>query len=317
MIRAMGLKIGSTVSVVKRGEIIPKIEGLAPVSMSDKLEEIVFPKTCGVCKTELVDGGTRLYCPNPACPKRLLHRLEKWVSVLDIRELGVKLINQLFEKERVRHIHELYTLTAEELSEYERMGEVSAAKVIRHIQTKRELSLAAFIAGFDFEGIAETTMEKIAADGFDTLEKLRAAEITDLSAVHGVGEITASVIADGLKECAGEIDAVLKTGVISIAPPPSEESQPLRGISFCFTGEMKSMKRGEAEEKIKSLGAQSKSSVVKGLSYLVTNDPSSGSSKNKKAQELGIPIIDEEEFLALISNPTKTAAPRPEQGELF
>ena len=317
MIRAMGLKIGSTVSVVKRGEIIPKIEGLAPVSMSDKLEEIVFPKTCGVCKTELVDGGTRLYCPNPACPKRLLHRLEKWVSVLDIRELGVKLINQLFEKERVRHINELYTLTAEELSEYERMGEVSAAKVIRHIQTKRELSLAAFIAGFDFEGIAETTMEKIAADGFDTLEKLRAAETTDLSAVHGVGEITATVIAEGLKECAGEIDAVLKTGVISIAPPPSEESQPLRGISFCFTGEMKSMKRGEAEEKIKSLGAQSKSSVVKGLSYLVTNDPSSGSSKNKKAQELGIPIIDEEEFLALISNPTKTAAPRPEQGELF
>jgi DNA ligase (NAD+) len=78
------------------------------------------------------------------------------------------------------------------------------------------------------------------------------------------------------------------------------------------------MKRGEAEEKIKSLGAQSKSSVVKGLSYLVTNDPSSGSSKNKKALELGIKIIDEEEFIALISaQKRETAAPRPEQGELF
>ena len=315
MIRAMGLKIGSTVSVVKRGEIIPKIEGLAPVSMNEEEQGIVFPERCGICGTELVDAGTRLYCPNPACPKRLLHRLEKWISVLDIRELGVKLINQLFEKERVRRIHELYTLKAEELAEYDRMGELSAAKVIRHIQTKRELSLAAFVAGFDFEGIAETTMEKIAAAGFDTLEKLRAAQTADLASVYGLGEITAAVIVDGLKECAGEMDAVLKTGVISFAPLPSQETQPLRGLSFCFTGELSSMKRGEAEEKIKALGAQTKSSGVKGLSYLVTNDPSSGSSKNKKARELGVPVIDEEGFLELISNPGKNDVPR--QGELF
>jgi DNA ligase (NAD+) len=317
MIRAMGLKIGSTVSVVKRGEIIPKIEGLAPVSMlaENQTEEIVFPQICLSCQTALVDAGTRLYCPNPGCPKRLLHRLEKWVSVLDIRELGEKLIGQLFEKERVRHISDLYSLETNELAEYDRMGNISAAKVVRHIQTKRELSLAVFVAGFDLEGIAETTMEKVAAAGFNTLEKIRAATKDDLAAVFGRGEITASVIVEGLKECSGEMDAVLKTGVITIAPPPSEESLPLRGLSFCFTGEMKSMKRGEAEEKIKSLGAQAKSSVVKGLSYLVTNDPSSGSSKNKKARELGIPVIDEKEFLALLSNPKKKATPK--QGELF
>jgi DNA ligase (NAD+) len=315
MIRSMGLKIGSTVSVVKRGEIIPKIEGLAPVSSKEKTQEIEFPKICGVCKTELVDAGTRLYCPNPACPKRLLHRLEKWVSVLDIRELGEKLLRQLFEKSRVRHIYELYTLTTEELAEFDRMGELSATKVIRHIQTKRELSLAVFIAGFDLEGVAETTMEKIATAGFDTLEKLHSASVADLASVYGLGEITASVIVDGLKECTAEIDSVLKTGIITIAPPPSEESQPLRGQSFCFTGELKSMKRGEAEEKIKSLGAQSKSSVVKGLSYLVTNDPASGSSKNKKARELGIPVIDEEQFLALLAESKKQSVPK--QGELF
>ena len=315
MIRAMGLKIGSTVSVVKRGEIIPKIEGLAPVSMSGETREIVFPETCGVCKTKLVDGGTRLYCPNPQCPKRLLHRLEKWVSVLDIRELGEKLLRQLFEKERVRRIDDLYTVAAEELAEYDRMGELSAAKVIRHIRTKRELSLAAFVAGFDLEGIAETTMEKIAAAGFDTLEKLRRAGVADLSAVYGLGEITASVIVEGLKECADEMDAVLNTGVITIAPPPPEEALPLRGLSFCFTGELKFMKRGEAEEKIKALGAQAKSSVVKGLSYLVTNDPLSGSSKNKKARDLGVQVIDEDQFLALVSQPEKGVSPK--QGELF
>ena len=319
LIRSMGLKIGSTVSVVKRGEIIPKIEGLAPVSKGGELSEIIFPRKCAVCGTELVDANTRLYCPNPECPKRLLHRLEKWVSILDIRELGDKLLAQLFEK-GVKQIHQLYELKAEELAEYDRMGEISAAKVIRHIQTKRELSLAAFTAGFDFEGVAETTMEKIVSAGFDSLEKLRAAKTEELSAIYSLGEITANVIIEGLKECAKEMDAVLKKEVITIAQAPKDgESRPLLGMSFCFTGELKSMKRGEAEEKIKLLGAQAKASVVKGLSYLVTNDPSSGSSKNKKANELGVKIIDEDEFLALLnSKPVdKKESVSPAQGELF
>jgi len=308
MIRAMNLKIGSAVSVVKRGEIIPKIEGLAPegalpAGSIPPQEEIKFPKKCGVCGAKLVDIGTRLYCPEAKCPKRLLHRLEKWVSVLDIRELGDKLLAQLFEKKRVAYINELYSLKTEELAEYDRMGDVSAAKVIRYIQTKRELSLAVFIAGFDFEGVAETTMEKISAAGFDTLEKLRSAAKDEIANIYGMGEVTAAVIADGLKECADEMDAVLGAGIITIAKPAAEDALPMRGLSFCFTGELKLMKRSEAEEKIKSLGALAKTAVVKGLSYLVTNDPASGSSKNKKARDLGIPVIDEGQFLALLEAP--------------
>jgi len=315
LMRSMGLKIGSAVSVVKRGEIIPKIEGLAPVQSTEKTDEIIIPDKCGVCNTALVDSGTRLYCPNSQCPKRLLHRLEKWVTILDIRELGEKLLKQLFDKKRVRYIHELYTLSIDELAEYDRMGELSAAKVIRHIQTKRELPLAAFVAGFNLENIAETTMEKIAAAGFDTLEKLRSADVEQLAAIFAIGGITASVIVEGLKECAEEMDAVLNKGIITIAVPPAQEMQPLRGLSFCFTGELKSMKRPQAEEKIKSLGAQAKSSVVKGLSYLVTNDPASGSAKNQKARKLGISVIGEDEFLIIISGQEKQSMPK--QGELF
>jgi DNA ligase (NAD+) len=316
MIRSMGLQIGSAVSVVKRGEIIPKIEGLAPpgalpLESLEAKEPIEFPDKCSVCGSALVDSGTRMYCPNTGCAKRLLHRLEKWISVLDIRELGDKLIRQLFDKKRVRRIADLYTLTAEELSDYERMGDLSAAKVVRHIQTKRELSLAAFIAGFDLEGVAETTMDKAVSAGFNSLEKLRKAAAEDLAAIYGLGEITAKIIVDGLAETSSEMDAVLASGVISIAEP-HEESLPMRGLSFCFTGELASMKRSQAEEKIKALGASAKSSVVKGLSYLVTNDPGSGSAKNKKARELGIPIINEEELLNLLAAPTE-----PVQGELF
>ncbi|MDR2617613.1 MAG: NAD-dependent DNA ligase LigA [Treponema sp.] len=306
MIRAMGLQIGSAVSVVKRGEIIPKIEGLAPEGVLNEEGEktaIQFPAACGVCGADLVDGGTRLYCPNPGCPKRLHHRLDKWVSVLDIRELGEKLLGQLFEKKRVVKIGDLYTLEAEELAEFERMGEISAAKVVRHIRAKRELPLAAFIAGFDLEGVGELIMEKAVSAGFDTLEKLRAASVQDLAAVYGLGEVTAKTIVEGLKECAAEMDEVLAKGIISIAPPAAADAIPLKGFSFCFTGELKSMKRNEAEEKIKALGASAKSSVVKDLSYLVTNDPESGSGKNKKARELGVSIISEEQFLSLLEHP--------------
>ncbi|MDR1444274.1 MAG: NAD-dependent DNA ligase LigA, partial [Treponema sp.] len=273
MIRALELNIGSVVTVVKRGEIIPKIESLAPAEQAaalrakleaagEKLEErdIEFPVTCGSCGSALEDGGTRLFCPNTDCPKRLHHRLEKWISVLDIRELGEKLLRQLFNSGRVRHIADLYTLGAEELAEYERMGELSAAKVLRHIRSPRELSLAAFIAGFDFEGVAELIMDRVVLAGFDTLEKLRSAAAADLAAVYGLGDITARTISEGLTECAAEIDAVLAAGVISIAPPAAAETQPFRGLGFCFTGELSLMKRSRAEEKVKALGGSVKSS---------------------------------------------------------
>ena len=329
MIRALGLKIGSAVIVVKRGEIIPKIEKLAPdgaisaaIANAAEKRDIVFPRDCDTCGSVLEDAGTRLYCPNAACKKKLHHRLEKWVSVLDIRELGEKLLRQLFDSGRVQTIPDLYTLTESELAGLERMGELSAAKVLRHIKTRRELSLSKFVAGFNIEGVGELVMEKAVASGYDTLEKLRSASAQALSEVYGLGEISAGVIAQGLAECAPEMDKVLASGIIAIAPPPSAEEVPLKGLSFCFTGELKKMKRNQAEEKAKALGGSVKSSVVKDLSYLVTNEPESGSSKNKKAQTLGVKIIDEEAFLALLEGKTpadgkKETARKSKQQELF
>ena len=316
LIRSLGLRIGSAVSVVKRGEIIPKIEGPAPEGALEtgELSPIPIPETCSVCGSALVDAGTRLYCPNALCRKRLLHRLEKWVKVLDIRELGEKLIRQLFDSGRVRQIADLYALNREELAAYERMADISAAKVLRHILTPRELTLAVFVAGFDLEGIAETTMEKVAAAGFDTLEKLRLARPEELAAIHGLGEITARTIANGIAETACEMDAVLDCGPITIAAPPAQDL-PLRGISFCFTGELASMKRAEAGEKVRALGGSVKSSVAGGLSFLVTEDPESGSAKNKKAAGLGIPVIGERRFLEILAGTDK--ADEPMQRELF
>jgi len=292
-IRGMNLMIGSRIVITKRGEIIPKIEGL--VENPEAASPIEAPVRCS-CGTDLVDEGTRLYCPNPSCPKKSLHRLEKWLGTLDIKEFGSAILGKLFASGRVREIADLYTLEAAELAEYDRMGEVLAAKLLRNLREKSEVSLPAFVAGFDIEGIGELMAEKAAAAGFDGLDKLRSASVEALDEVEGFAEITARALLDGLAALAPEMDRLLASGAIRIAAPKS--AGPLEGKSFCFTGEL-SMKRGEAETLVRSLGGTVKASVTKGLSYLVTNDPLSGSEKNKKALSYGVAVIDEAAFSEL------------------
>ncbi|MDR3356838.1 MAG: NAD-dependent DNA ligase LigA [Spirochaetaceae bacterium] len=316
MIRDMKLRLGSAVIVVKRGEIIPKIEGRAdyPDGAADepennpdtplfhrddgRLSPIEVPSVCGTCGSALVNAGSRLYCPNPACPKRLLHRIAKWVDVLDIREAGKKTLTQLFNKGRIRQVSDLYTLEAAELASFERMGDISAAKLVHNIRMPRILSLADFIAGFDIEGIGSLTMEHITQAGYNSLEKLRAASMEELSGVFRAGEITARALVEGLKETADDMDAVLKTGFVKLT---RVLQLPLAGKSFCFTGELKTMKRGTAETRVKELGATVKPAVTRELSYLVTNTPESGSAKNRNAVKFGVKIINEDQFLEIIN----------------
>ncbi len=294
-ITSMGLRIGSRVIMTKRGEIIPKIEGL--VENPPGTQAIAVPSTCS-CGAGLVNEGTRLYCPNPDCPKKIQHRLEKWLSLLDIRDFGGVIVGKLLASGRVRGIPDLYTLEVAELAEYERMGETLAAKILRNLRAKDEVSLARFVAGFDIEGIGELITEKAVSAGFDSLEKLRSASVEALDEVEGFAEITARALLAGLAALAPEMDALLSSGAVRIAA--AVEGGKLQGKSFCFTGELASMKRPEAEALVRSLGGMVKSSVTKGLSYLVTNDPASGSGKNKKALEYGVSLIDEAAFLALV-----------------
>lgn len=314
-IKALGVKIGSHVVVTKRGEIIPKIEYViqhnspqkeaAQLSMFSESElEISIPSLCSVCNTKLINDGTRLYCPNKTCPKLIHHRLEKWVSVLDIRDLGLTLIKRLFETEKVRSIKDFYTLTEEDLTPYflnsESIGKdkesLGAKKVIASIQATRTISLSSFIAGFDIEGIGETLVEKLLVAGFTTLHSLLNASCEDFSKVNGFGDIMAQVLYEGLREHSDEMLYLTESGIITIQ---SNATGVLTGLSFCFTGELYTMKRSDAEVLVKRNGGTTKSSVVKDLSYLVTNDTASGSSKNKKALAFGVPIINEDQFLAL------------------
>ena len=313
-IRSLAVKIGSHIVVTKRGEIIPKIErvlertaaktgtltDLCARDAESVQTPVEFPRVCAVCGTLLTDEGTRLFCPNTACPKRIHHRIEKWVSVLDIRDLGTTLIKRLFETKRLTAISDIYTLTVDELAQLDGLGQKSAEKIVASIKSRTRVSLETFIAGFDIEGIGETLMEKLTAAGFNTLDKLFCARETDIASVYGFGDITAHTLVQGLAECRTQMYFLTENGIITIEAPRTAQENPLVGKNFCFTGELYTLKRSEAEALVKQAGGNVKSSVVKGLSYLVTNDTSSGSSKNKKAVEQGTPVIDEKTFLAMV-----------------
>lgn len=300
-LRGMGLMCGSRVVVVKRGEIIPKIEGL--VENPPDSRPIDIPNTC-TCGAALVDDGTRLYCPNAGCPKKALHRLEKWLATLDVMEFGTTILRRLFDSGRVRTVSDLYSLSTEELAGYERMGEASATKIVQNLRACAEPSLAEFVAGFDIEGIGLLTVEKAATRGFDTLEKLRAATTEELASIDGFAEILAATLIKGLAALGPEMDAVLASGLVHIKPPEAGGG-PLDGLSFCFTGELDTMKRSRAQALVKSLGGSVRNSVAKGLSYLVTNDPASGTGKSKKAASLGVVVVDEQAFISMMADAGK------------
>ena len=303
-LRKLGVAIGSHVVVVKRGEIIPKIESVVEEKALET-KAIEFPQVCEVCGTKLVDEGSRLFCPNKNCSKRVLHQLLKYQQVVDIRDLGETLITSLFNDGRLKSISDIYSLQIEELVPYFLNEEsmeadkksLGAEKVYNSIQNHRRMRLATFVGAFDIEGVGETSAEKLIASGFDTLEKLLAASEEQIASVYGFAEIMAHIIVEGLAENAAEMRSLVSSGVIELEEVGGGL---LAGKSFCFTGELVTMKRADAEQLVKKNGGNIKSSVTKDLSYLVTNDTASGSSKNVKAAKLGIPVIDEKQFLELL-----------------
>ena len=295
LIAQMDLRIGSRVAVTKRGEIIPKIERV--LENPPEAPHVEIPQACLRCGTSLIDEGTRLYCPNQACPGRAYYRIRRWLDILDVRDFGDAILSRLFASGRVAGVADLYTLGVDDLTAFERMGETLARKILRNLNAVTTVPLARFVAGFNIENVGVLIMDKVVAAGFDTLEKIRRATVDELAAVNGIGEVTAATIVHGMCDLATEMDAVLARGKIKIAEPVAG---PLQGMSFCFTGTLSSLTRARAQDLVRGAGGSVSSSVGRDLTFLVTNDPGSGSSKNRKARELGVRILSEDEFRGLI-----------------
>jgi DNA ligase (NAD+) len=292
LIKELGLKIGSSLIISKRGEIIPKIEKV--ISTPADAVDIKIPNQCKFCHTPLVNDGTRLYCPNDDCSETRMHRIEKWVKTQDIMHLGRSTLDKLNDAGLVNKIEDLYKLTLSDISGISGLGE-GFQRVLDEINKKRSVPLAKFIAGMDFDGIGERVIQPI-IDQFQIkdIAGLMDLNIMEMVLVNGIADTTATDIQKHLRIHKAELLSLNK--LVSIKNV--ETGNQLKGLSFCFTGTM-SIKRQDAEKLVTDNGGKV-SGVSKNLTYLVTNDTTSGSSKNKKAAELGVKIIDESQFMEMV-----------------
>ncbi len=295
LIEKLGIRIGDIVAVSKRGEIIPKIEYVVE---SKNGIEIKVPKMCSCCDTELIKKSNSLYCPNSSCDMKKIHKLKKWIKRIDAKSIGDAMIETLFETGLIKDISDFYTRDLSEIiAVMEKIDGYSSnniSKAFNNIYAVNELSLPNFIAGYDLEGIGRRII-KTTQSKFDSLDKIHNASVSELADIDGIGEITAQQIIEGVNENIDDMNKTLNTGMLKIIR--KKEGTKLNGKSFCITGKLENGKRNDYIKTIEENGGDYKKVVVKGLSFLVNNDINSSSSKNKKAKELGIPIISEKEFL--------------------
>lgn len=296
-VKALGISEGDEILVSRRNDVIPQVEEV----VVKHGPPAVIPTTCGVCNSKLVSEGEFISCRNTECRAVVEGRIKNWVETQDVHDFGGHIVGELVRAKLVKEPSDLYKLKVADIARLEHMGEVSAKKILGNLMAKLPLSLPLFLASLGVEHFALQTAKLIVGNGFDTLDKVRAATEAQISAIPGLGPSKARVVVEGLKARSAEIDRLIAVGVVPVAP---SHGGPLSGLSFCFTGTL-SRPRKELEGLVEKHGGSLLSGVTKDLKYLVMSDPNSGSSKAEKARKYGTQCIDEAAFLKIVSDATK------------
>lgn len=280
--------------VSRANDVIPKIlENLTKDHENNlKISHIEY---CPVCREKTEISGKFLICPNLNCKGKEIGNLNRWIDALNIMDISEKTINLLYNNGLIKEPADFYKLNVEDISCLERMGEKSAEKIVNNLVNNIVLDLSTFISGLNIPNFSKSRAELLIENGIDNLEKMLKATKEDLVKIKGIESKTAELIVNGLLNKRKTIFNLLTYITIK-----ERTIGKLNGLSFCVTGALNTMDRKEFIAKVTQNGGSYKSSVVKGLTYLVTNDTESGSSKNKKAKENGVKIINEQEFLTLI-----------------
>lgn len=262
------------------------------------LKKFNAPTNCIHCGASLVlnERMTKLSCPNMSCSSRTVSRISRWTR--KALTWAPKTITKLLEAGLITTISSLYKIDYSKVAQLDGMGERSAEKLKTNLEkSTKTMSLAKFISGFNIEDVGEKVIQKIIdAKHFESFEDLSKSNVQDF-VCDGVGEITAKKLYDGIAALKDDMFETLKYVEIIKEQKPDTKGKSLEGLSFCFTGKA-CMPRSQLEKIVVEYGGTI-SSVKAGLSYLVTDDTESGSSKNKKAKELGTPVITSTDFLKL------------------
>lgn len=300
-IKRLNVQVGDRALVKKAAEIIPKVIRVEKTPNSKPFE---MPKICPCCSAPLVEveGEVALYCPNKnGCSAQIKGRIEYFVSknAMDIDGLGESIISQLVERKMVHTYADLYKLTYEQLLELDLIAEKSAQNLLDAINNSKNTKLPKFINALGIRLVGKESAD-ILAQNFPDIEALKAAKIEDLSAIDGIGEKMAKSIYDYFhnEQNLKTLDEALKLGLVPENTYKKEENLKFKGLSFVLTGTLEEFSRERAQEILKSLGAKTPNSVSKNTNYVIAG--ANAGSKLTKAQNLGIKIINEQEFKELI-----------------
>lgn len=301
------VRVGDVVVVEKAGKIIPHIVRVEKHERKSHLSKFKFPTRCPECDTPVLkdEGGVYIRCPNPACPAQVKERIRYFASrnAMDIEGLGDKLVDQLVGDGLVRGYGDLYRLTAEQLTELERMGKKSSENVVASVAASKIRGLARLLGALAIRHVG-ARVAAVLAERFRSMEALQRAGVEELTEVNEIGPTIAQSVFDWLHGDFGRqtIDDLRASGVLMEAvglPPPGAESGPLAGKTLVVTGTLTKYTRDEIEGLIAQHGGRAASSVSKNTDYLVAG--AKAGSKLTKAQELGVKVLSEEEFEKLVA----------------
>jgi len=306
-IERLGVRIGDTVVVRRAGDVIPQIVQVVIEQRPSAAREIQLPSLCPVCNSpvERVEGEAKTFCTGGlVCSAQLKESVKHFAHrrAMDIEGLGDKLVEQLVDTGHVKTVADLYHLKLETLAELDRMALKSARNILDALEESKQTTLPRFLFALGIREVGEATALAL-ANYFGALEPAMAASIEDLQLVPDVGPIVATHIADFFatdrnREVIQALrDAGVQWPVILVA---ERANLPLQGQTYVLTGNLESMTRDDAKQKLVELGAKVAGSVSAKTNCVVAG-PGAGS-KLAKAEELGLRVMDETEFLAFLSS---------------
>ena len=307
-IERLGLRIGDTVIIRRAGDVIPQVVSVIEEKRPENAHEIVFPTQCPICQSDIerVEGEAVARCTGGLiCGAQRKEALKHFVSrrAMDVDGMGDKIIDQLVEKEYVTTPADLFRLEEKTLVGLERMGEKSAKKLIKALENAKSTTFARFIYALGIREVGEATASGLTAH-FATLENLRYADVEALKSVPDVGDIVAKHVVNFFQEEHNitVIDQLInEVGIHWPAPVMVAHEMgdnPFAGKTVVLTGSLSQLTRDEAKDRLTALGAKVSGSVSKKTDMVIAGE--AAGSKLAKANELNIPVIDENEMIQLL-----------------
>lgn len=298
------IRIGDSVLIRKAGEIIPEILEVEITKRPQNTKPYHLPAQCPVCgaPTQRDEEGAFLRCTGVECPAQLSRNIAHFVSrdAMDIDGLGSAIVESLIEKGLLRSPADIYYLTLEELKSLWQKGETAAKKLLQAIENSKQQDLSRLIYALGIRQVGAKT-GKVLATRFGTMEALRKATVEELTSVQDIGEITARSIAEWFAQTQSEhmIQRLQDAGVNMTCSIQVTDTR-FAGMTFVLTGALTKFTRDEATEQIERFGGKASGSVSRKTTYVVVGE--NAGSKERKARELGIPILSEDDFLDMIQS---------------